>query len=1546
MRITTVFLCALWMGSEVSAQTFMARVTRDSNGAPIDGVRMDLDRVPVDALPDYTGETDPFGYLTLRPAAGTYMFGVSHPGYSSVTGTVVVAGSAGVFTNVVLQALVPPGGGDPDPGHDLYVETRCVMTGQPLANAPVRVQVFDHPSAGNLVTNRTGVSDARGHLILRGLPDGHYGFRINDPLDGAPVPRWKALASASRQPVTLDHSVRAGLEPEKQVMALEVRGIDVTNANRFSATNELLRGVYVELTGGTHDDNGNFIALLPPRVSVTDDNGSVSFTGLPALTWRATTKRLGYHSFNALIPPGPGGALPALTTLRPALRSNKFFLTLTHPYIDARVLQGLRVRVQGLKDTNTEGVDFANAQVFFDGAAFHWDWHTLFNLVPGRYRLSVDGTGTGLGGSPAPGFTGEIYADLEDKLSANPNLTWTDAELALEARTTLVRGRLWSAETMPAVELLSDYTLPVPPIYNAHTGGVQVVFREYEPANPAQGPWLKPALRTATAMVDANGEFTVRLPAGKWGVELPALTSHWGSHARLRNSAVSVGAEQDVKQGWPYYRWPHASNPPSNGQPGFGNPLIIRGEGQYELDLYLRRQILAISGWVDNAANDPTPGDLFVGAPARRAQATLTPAAGAPRHSRGVRPLHVQPRGLLLPGCSPLGNIPCSSATRATPLPTPRVPASPSPFQRSPPPGVPPAADPLGNPVPFDNLHANNQITATYTPSTTDIVVRHWRWEGAAYDQVGQTENYFTDKQVAYLPNLRFGGGIPVGPFTAWVSIFNVGFQGYLEMDIPAEGTVATFDAYFNGGPLDNLGPLPPHPVTLEIHAVNADDPASLAPGTTITLDNAGSLPAFTPTTLPHVIQNYTGQGLITHTVNPNWVELGTTYKTIDDAEPRVKVEVRLSRATRFTGVVTESPGGAPLANVHVAVKDRFGALLQDGRTDAAGVFDFPAHVNEAGPVYVEFNATGYIPRRLRFGPENPVVTPDPNDPDDKAVMTLAEALSPVPGPVVTDALLDRRGAFLPGVVRVGDTTQNTVGLATNELTMTWEILFDATTVDLELPPFDAPDGTPPAPGAVSTPDEIVDVLLVDPRYYGVTGTPATARFGNPYSEEPLPLPFPLPGLPGAVLDFVRELGGAKSPSVFFRRAEEIEQTGPATWSARGTVPLWQLPPGPFTPRVVAITRRGAVTYHDLIGEELEGVRIPRTLGFMADVMTAVSRNAPLVDHVASYLPKGRFVARPGFVTEIHEGVSAPGYLDYLFRLEVTANESMDSPGANELGFLPGGLGLNMVAQAEATFDGGDNKVGLTLRGDLTATEDIDVSEYAPPYLEPYDPQITIKEPSGGLETTLTRELAAAGPNTVELVHVTNGGIGLAAALNLTPAVSRIPQIGPVLLALDKAGLLIVGGDLDARIDLISTRAWSTRHPQPGDTLPVDRELRRHFLGGDEQTITLVNSNSVDLAFNAGIGLSVALAGERAGARGGLRLAGEDHPRTGRPSLVLTANPDGDWPLFTRLRGQVQAELSAFLDVWVTRLERDYSWVLAAFDIPLSTEGNLVVTPD
>ena len=405
-------------------------------------------------------------------------------------------------------------------------------------------------------------------------------------------PKWLAFSSAGlpvdKVQVTQTHSVRIGLKPDPQDITFTVLGLNPAQPDRFFDTNQPLPEVFVELTGVEFDTLGRRTKLVPTRTGVTDANGNVTFRGLPAISWIVQTKKLGYWSTEAAINPHPtSGELVDTHTLRPALRSNKLFLTLEHPYVDRNVLHSMRVRVQGLEHTNTEGINFENGLVFYGAPTFYWEWHTIYNMLPGRYKVTLSGGGGG-NGKIQPAFFGTEYIEIEDKLDANPNLTWTDASLPLTTIPATIRGRLFSADQFS--EFYDNYvpvfSAPTPTAYRqVREQQINIEFLESE--DPSSGPYLKPAYRTVTVITDTNGEFTVALPSAYYGLRISSMTNHWGSHVRLRNLTTTVNNEKETVQGWPFYKWPHASTPPSNGTAKQGRPIPIRSGHEYLLDVFV-----------------------------------------------------------------------------------------------------------------------------------------------------------------------------------------------------------------------------------------------------------------------------------------------------------------------------------------------------------------------------------------------------------------------------------------------------------------------------------------------------------------------------------------------------------------------------------------------------------------------------------------------------------------------------------------------------------------------------------------------------------------------------------------------------------------------------------------------------------------------------------------------------------------------------------------------------------------------------------------------
>ncbi|MEM7393595.1 MAG: carboxypeptidase-like regulatory domain-containing protein, partial [Verrucomicrobiota bacterium] len=617
--------------------------------------------------------------------------------------------------------------------------------------------------------------------------------------------------------------------------------------------------------------------------------------------------------------------------------------------------------------------------------------------------------------------------------------------------------------------------------------------------------------------------------------------------------------------------------------------------------------VMAVQGQVVGDPADPTPRDLTLGSGGDRCQITHTPPTGGAT----TKPLEEQTfsRGYyfftdLEPGIHTIS--PAHTRNSFSPAITNLV------FPAFEPPGVIPATDLIAlfaaDIYPFANKSIGD-LQATYNQSGTTLNFRLFKWNGSDdYDEEAVASNIGA-VQADYMGKYRTSGAIPRGGFTFWKTINTLSGNRYFEGRVGSEGANPEFSIYYDGGPMENVTTnIPPVPVTVEIDVCSTLDATFFVSNTTVRL---GSDPTFVVPGPDHLITDYVGARVLSSISHPNWVLNNVTWDAVDQTIPKWRAKVVMRRATRFTGSVEDKNSNLPVPEAKVQILDRYGNILKADVTDTNGVFDFPADINGSQTVYVDFEAAGYIPMRQRFTPGSGLITPDPMDPTDSAIMTIDEELCPVPGPTVSHVDFDRHGIFLPGVKRVGDTDMGIAGIAEEALTLTWCLTIDASTFNDTLPPFDSPDGTPPAPVSQSVADVIDDVWCVDPRMFG---TPSV--FGNPYDDTPTPLTLPDPSRYHDVRDFLDNLGGPTYPGVFKVAAESITPTGtPDQYKAVGKVPLWKLPPGDFVPVFIVLTERGAVTLHtmqytgDLMDKDLEGIKLPRWLAFAADFMGAVAAN-------------------------------------------------------------------------------------------------------------------------------------------------------------------------------------------------------------------------------------------------------------------------------------------------------------------------------------------------
>jgi hypothetical protein len=156
-----------------------------------------------------------------------------------------------------------------------------------------------------------------------------------------------------------------------------------------------LEGIIVECDGVHPQDID--IPLLPTQVGATGIKkeedpqwnnqmvGKVNFKGLPPIDYIIRSKRLGYMPAEGWVRvDGDAQLIPSDPTLYMVLQATELTVVVDTPYHDPEMLDGLDVRLQGLKNSNTEGIDRTEtvklkpvadanrAEVFFD------------NLLPGR----------------------------------------------------------------------------------------------------------------------------------------------------------------------------------------------------------------------------------------------------------------------------------------------------------------------------------------------------------------------------------------------------------------------------------------------------------------------------------------------------------------------------------------------------------------------------------------------------------------------------------------------------------------------------------------------------------------------------------------------------------------------------------------------------------------------------------------------------------------------------------------------------------------------------------------------------------------------------------------------------------------------------------------------------------------------------------------------------------------------------------------------------------------------------------------------------------
>ena len=579
------------------AADFQGQVVDNTTDLPIEGARLTLDLTPASPEVDYEDASSAFGLFRIQDvAAGAYALKVKHGGYLPLEEPFIAEG-ADVSRIIRLVRTASP-------FFDVHLTVHGIMTGLVMADVNIKATPFASASSqtpsGLAEDTKT---DPTGYAVFRGLNPGNYEIEVTAPNGWTNHSRRVDLASHSM--------VTIALLPEKEELPVRVTGMDPTTRQVGPLTS-----VFVDVAGLAPDGSGD--VLVPVRNGITETNGATPFTGLPwILPWEVQFKKLGYTTRIETFTIDP--ANPQDLEVELDLIAMWLDVTLaTEIYESTDLFEGLAVRLEGLKNTDTEGISRAET------TGTSPELRQFEDLLPGFYVLTVEGRGAPTPGGIAPTFRYSDYVEIRDE---GQNAFTADVQVV----SAVLYGQVFAADAKGVANSNgdlhpSDTFLSGQPLYKPKR------VTSFEIREAEDDGILKVAERVHAVEVDDNGYFAASLPPARYGLIMAGETDYWGSHVLLtevtpglvpppappgvnagggtprlgRNASTSDGGQRlsfpAEGQGWPFYQsWPPAfgAAPPSNGTPNAGMPLELE-TAEYNLDVYLRRQVVSVSATVGN----------------------------------------------------------------------------------------------------------------------------------------------------------------------------------------------------------------------------------------------------------------------------------------------------------------------------------------------------------------------------------------------------------------------------------------------------------------------------------------------------------------------------------------------------------------------------------------------------------------------------------------------------------------------------------------------------------------------------------------------------------------------------------------------------------------------------------------------------------------------------------------------------------------------------------------------------------------------------------
>ncbi len=1576
--------------------------------APVEGAAVELRLTPGSPTADVSLESDPFGMYETdeATAAASYTITVTHPAYLEKS-EVVVVDAARKTLNLSLTPLAPV------PNFDLYVQVADTTSYLELKNAPVVMRQYAGPTGGAPLRTVTTATNVNGTAIIRGLTAGHYEFEVNT--GAGSLAGWESAppagAPVTRHQLSQTHTLNVLLKPVPQSLTFRVQGYDFekNSPDPFGppAPPELLKGMMVELTAMDPADPET--PLLPPMNDATGANGEVTFPMLPGVAYEAKVKALGYFTKKVIVQPDASGLLPvAVQVLDVQAEPHELVLEYNFagylpnfcqtelfgfPQADGDRLHGtdfdqFEVILQGLEGSSTEGVVRRGIHEFNTTTCANSTYFLEGYLKPGRYKVTLRGVlGGGLAWEDAHGYrnTNSISFPVlqEEYVEIHPRgpepvvlppftLFKTVQEITLQPKRERVRGRLWTAQKAEVPgEDTSRFNTPKP--FYTPMPNQMLIF--HQPANLDLFGDFAPVSVTT----DADGFYELFLKPGVYAVEAPGLNGHYGERYEyeVRSEAGGRQIGERIGGAWPEFEeWPASRDLFSN-YPGIagGLGLAVNGGDDPLVHLYLREERYFVNLSVNTTG--PTASQaIFLGqfldtftAPYRHLAATggeavlQGPAGALSAPFRADREVILGSPEKARHVFSLFKDLPPGSYTWDLSDPdhafTGTAPASLL-LHDYPSPGKAPSltllnavqAQGLGNTIPLGVAYRQAEAQEV----SEDIQITAFQWE-----LVSSNPDVFEYRPagrslLGFFEAPGHAVGVFVVPFNQKVP---PGAQVYVTptFDSTIIHTVPNGGTVFFGGP--SATPTTGYPQTIydvELIAQPAATLRSSAAGAKLTISGTPVTTQSSPQTIAGLMEALS----VVDDPTDNFILADSSwFVESTGTRPKVRVTAVIESAISIITTVTNSSDGSVLPDAVVRALDGMGNAVGDSfnpatvRTNAQGVASITGQ--KLRTYFLEVDLPGFMPFRQRL--DVTALT------DISGVLThqVQAELVPIIGPefVTGTEEIDRAGGFLPGVTRSGGASVFELYSAREALTATWTAEVSVKNVSFTRPGFDQPDGSPTAAENLNFTDLLDEVYLVDQRKFEKTGLQGTST----------PVVIPSVSAPHLVHAFLRDImRGKENPGddvehrIYLSKAEMIE---PGTAADRlkitGKIPLWELPAGDFKPALIAISRTGAVgvILFDITPTDpgrLTGIAIPKWLGNVFDLLGVAAGIGATQAEINEYVPIGSFIPIPEFTATIEEEEKSgkkTGFINYTYSVETGVEVGQKTPARGLASLAPGLIGANLSSTMEIASKGEDRALTMNMLSTLTQ-EKFDKPKYVPGIVKKLGADVKITRAGGGISTTFIANADVSKPFDLRLRQEIGGNADVSAKMKLTAVTGKIPYAGPVLILLDKTGLLTTTASTTAGIGFTDRYCWETLRPQDltfsSTEDPDPRTRRRHFLGGNELDEDAGEDGCEierDLCMRFGVGLQAKAAalGFGLGANMGLDLGGPECGIPAAPSLTVTFNTFGDFPVVKRVQGSVNLKLNAYLETPFSKSEKKYKWNLLKIDAQYGTETVMQLVP-